>query len=131
MEILKTIIIPLAAVIAWVVLVKFLVSKLRERGKGHKFGNKIASHLGMRSHFFYSLLDDDGLFGTTEMVLRRMEQEGDTVQEASVKLAPYLEQGLAILERDFGLNEESEKAEQTIAKLMEDWRELQETQGSE
>lgn len=130
-SIIKTILIPLVFFGAWIAIQQFVVTRLRWLTKGHKFGVRIANHLGMKRDFFFSLLGGGGcccVLGSPETILEQILEEGMPEEQASVELAPYLEQGLEFYVRDFGADEEVEKAKPVIAGLVEKWRVRQEKQ---
>lgn len=56
-------------------------------GKGRKFGNKIAKHLGMSNNFFHSVLEN-GVSGPSLQLLAILEGAGCSLERASIELAP-------------------------------------------
>lgn len=107
-----------------VVLFLFLMWTRGGLGKGRKFGNKVASHLGMNNNFFHSVLEN-GVTGPSLQVLAMLEGAGFTVEQASVQLAPSLERGLLALESRFGRQEMIENAKPTVSRLVSEWEKLQ------
>ena len=77
-------------------------------GKGRRYGNKIAKHLGMSNNFFHSVLES-GVTGPSLLVLAALDGAVDgaglTIEQASIQLAPSLERGLIALENRFGRQE--------------------------
>ena len=131
LNILKTILIPLVLFGILIAAQQFVVNCLLKMTKGHKFGVRVASHLGMKSDLFFSLIGGTGgccgcALGSPETVMDQLLKEGFSEEEAAVELAPYLEQGLELYVQDLGADEEVEKARPVIAGLVEDWRALQE-----
>lgn len=98
-------------------------------GKGRKYGNKIARHLGMSNNFFHTVLEN-GVTGPSLQVLAMLDGAGLTLQQSSVQLAPSLERGLVALENRFGRQEMIETAKPVVAALMKEWEELQQQRES-
>lgn len=98
-------------------------------GKGRKYGNKIARHLGMTNSFFHTVLEN-GVTGPSLQVLAMLDGAGSTLQQSSVQLAPSLERGLIALENRFGRQEMIETAKPVVAALMKAWEELQQQRES-
>ena len=94
-------------------------------GKGRKFGNKIAKHLGMSSNFFHSVLDN-GVSGQSLQRLAMLEGVGCSLERASIELAPSLERGLIALEGRFGRQQMIDSAKPVVAKLLNEREKLQE-----
>ena len=79
--------------IAILVLLILLMWTRGGLGKGRKYGNKIARHLGMSNNFFHTVLEN-GVTGPSLQALAMLEGAGFTLQQSSVQLAPSLERGL-------------------------------------
>lgn len=94
-------------------------------GKGRKYGNKIAKHLGMSNNFFHTVLEN-GVTGPSLQVLAMLDGASLTLQQASVQLAPSLERGLIALENRFGRQEMIDNAKPIVVRLLKEWEELQE-----
>ena len=93
-------------------------------GKGRKFGNKIAKHLGMSNNFFHSILEN-GVSGPSLQLLAMLEGTGCTLERASIELAPSLERGLIALENRFGRQEMIDNAKHIVVQILKDWETLQ------
>lgn len=94
-------------------------------GKGRKFGNKIAKHLGMSNNFFHSVLEN-GVSGPSPQLLAMLEEAGCSLERASIELAPSLERGLIALENRFGRQQMIDSAKPVVAQLLNEWERLQE-----
>lgn len=94
-------------------------------GKGRKFGNKIAKHLGMSNNFFHSVLENGGS-GPSLQLLAMLEGAGCSLERASIELAPSLERGLIALESRFGRQRMIDSAKPVVAQLLHEWERLQE-----
>ncbi|WP_156391373.1 hypothetical protein [Acidovorax sp. Root70] len=99
-------------------------------GKGRRFGNKIAKHLGMDKNFFHTVIDS-GVSGPSLQVLAMLEGAGCSLERASIELAPSLERGLIALEARFGRQEMIESAKPVVVRLLKEWAELQEQRGQQ
>jgi hypothetical protein len=106
------------------VLVLVLVWTRGGLGKGRKYGNKVARHLGMSNNFFHTVLEN-GVTGPSLQVLAMLNDMGLTLQQSSVQLAPSLERGLVALENRFGHQEMIEAAKPVVATLVREWESLQ------
>lgn len=115
--------------IAVPILLLLLVWTRGGLGKGRKYGNKIARHLGMSNNFFHTVLEN-GVTGPSLQVLAMLDGSGFTLQQSSVQLAPSLERGLVALENRFGRQEMIEAAKPVIAALMKEWESLQQQRDS-
>lgn len=89
-------------------------------GKGRKFGNRIATHLGMSNNLFHSVLEN-GVNGPSLQLLATLEMAGISLQEASVQLAPWLQRGLDALESRFGNQNMIELAKPIVTALWAQW----------
>jgi hypothetical protein len=84
---------------------------------GRSFGNKIASHNDIaRSTFWY--LVDNGAKGSALDELKAIEQSTETLEQASIALAPTLQRGLERLEARFGPQNIYELAKPKIDRLV-------------
>lgn len=93
-------------------------------GKGRKFGNRIAKHLGMSNNFFHSVLEN-GVTGPSLQLLAMLEGAGCTLERASIELAPSLERGLIALENRFGRQELIDNAKPIVVQILKEWEVLQ------
>ena len=109
--------------VVWVLLMVFVWTR-GGLGKGRKFGNKIAEHLGMSNNFFHSVLEN-GVSGPSLQLLAALEGTGCTLERASIELAPSLERGLVALENRFGRQEMIENAKPLVAHMLREWETLQ------
>lgn len=112
--------------IGWALIVFFLSGFVRKKmglGKGRKYGNKLAGHLGWNKNFFHSVLDN-GVNGPSLVLLNGLEQSGISMHEATVTLAPSLARGLSVLDARFGPQAMIEEAKPAVAKLLEEWEAL-------
>lgn len=94
-------------------------------GKGRKFGNKIAKHLGMSNNFFHSVLEN-GVSGSSLQLLAMLEGAGWSLERASIELAPSLDRGLIALESRFGRQQMIDSAKPVVAQLLNESERLQE-----
>lgn len=99
-------------------------------GKGRRFGNKIANHLGMDKNFFHTVIDS-GVSGPSLQLLAMLEGAGCSLERASIELAPSLERGLTALEARFGRQEMIDSAKPVVVRLLKEWAELQEQRGQQ
>lgn len=109
--------------VTWLALMTFVWTR-GGLGKGRKYGNKIAAHLGMKGNFFHAVLDN-GVDGQSLLLLFALEQAGLSVQQASVQLAPSLERGMIALENRFGPQEMISNAKPVVIRLVKEWEQLQ------
>ncbi|MBW7834437.1 MAG: hypothetical protein H3C29_14625 [Simplicispira suum] len=93
-------------------------------GKGRKYGNKIAKHLGMSNNFFHTVLEN-GVTGPSLQVLAMLDGAGLTLQQACVQLAPSLNRGLIALENRFGRQEMIDNAKPIVSRLLKEWEDFQ------
>lgn len=98
-------------------------------GRGRKFGNKIAKHLGMSNNFFHSVLES-GVSGPSLQLLAILEGADFSLELASIELAPSLDRGLVALESRFGRQDMIDTAKPIVARLLNEWERLQEERGS-
>jgi hypothetical protein len=113
-----------AIVTAIAVLLMFFVWTRGGLGKGKKYGNKVARHLGMSKSFFHTVLEN-GVNGSSLQLLAMLDGANLTLKQASVQLAPSLERGLVALEFKFGHQEMIESAKPIVSLLLKEWEELQ------
>lgn len=118
-----------AIIIAIPVLLMFFVWTRGGLGKGRKYGNKIARHLGMSNSFFHTALEN-GVTGPSLQLLAMLDSANLTLQQSSVQLAPSLERGLVTLEARFGRQEMIDDAKPIVSLLLKEWEELQMQGGS-
>lgn len=105
--------------IIWVLFLAFVWWRAG-LGKGRKFGNALAKHLGMNTGFFHTVVEN-GVTGPSLQVLSILERSGCTLQQACVELAPSLERGLIALEHKFGRQEQIDSAKPIVADLVNQW----------
>jgi hypothetical protein len=86
-------------------------------GSGHRFGNRIASHIGIPKSLFYTLLDN-GAKGSSRDLLISLENAKLDLDQASVELGPALSRGLERLEARFGTQEMYDSVKPCVARLM-------------
>ncbi len=115
-------VIALVLAIIWV-LSMALVWTRGGLGKGRRFGNKIAKHLGLSNNFFHSVLEL-GVSGPSLLFLAMLEDSGCTLERASFEVAPSLARGLIALEKKFGHQEMIENAKPIVVQLLKGWEEL-------
>ena len=93
-------------------------------GKGKKYGNRLADHLGWKKNFFHSVLEN-GVNGPSLLILNALESADITRHQALVQIAPSLARGLTTLEARFGPQAMIEDAKPQVAALVEEWEALQ------
>jgi len=84
---------------------------------GRAFGNKIASYNDIARNTFWYLVDN-GAKGSALDELKAIEQSTETLEQASIALAPTLQRGLEILEARFGPQNMYELAKPKINRLV-------------
>ncbi|PKO94644.1 MAG: hypothetical protein CVU16_02105 [Betaproteobacteria bacterium HGW-Betaproteobacteria-10] len=107
-----------AAIVGFLALLALLVFVWRQSGfgSGRKFGNRIASHVGIPKSLFYTLLDN-GAKGSSRDLLISLENSELDLDQASVELGPSLSRGIERLEARFGPQEMYDRAKPTVARL--------------
>lgn len=97
-------------------------------GRGRRYGNKIARHLGISNNLFHTLLDN-GVNGSSLQLLAMLERTGMTMEQASIQLAPSLERGVIALENKFGGQDQLERLKPIVSQLVLEWGALQARNG--
>jgi hypothetical protein len=86
-------------------------------GSGRSFGNKIASYNDISRNTFWYLVDN-GAKGSALDELKAIERSTETLEQASIALAPTLQRGLERLEARFGPQNMYELAKPKIYRLV-------------
>ena len=86
-------------------------------GSGRAFGNRLAAHNGIPRNTFYYLLDS-GAEGSSRELLATLEQSNQSLDQASVAIAPSLSRGIERMEARFGPQEMYDKAKPIVARLL-------------
>lgn len=108
-----------AAIVGIVTLVALLVFFWRRSGagSGRTFGNRIASHIGMRRSVFHSILES-GVKESSRALLASLEKSTPDLDRASVALGPTLARGIERLEARFGPQDMIDQAKPIVARLV-------------
>lgn len=107
-----------AILIATVVAALGIVWKFAGLGAGRRYGNSIASHLGMERNVFHSILDN-GVQGPSLVLLNGLSNLPPHL--AAIALAPSLARGLVALQSRFGDQPQLANAEVVIRELVSEW----------
>ena len=86
-------------------------------GSGRSFGNRIASHLGIKRSVFHALMDV-GSTDPSRKVLSTLEQSGWSVEQAAIQLAPALSKGIERMDARFGPQQMIDEAKPIVARLL-------------
>lgn len=107
-----------AAIVGLLTLVALVVFVWRQSGigPGRRFGNRIASHVGIPKSLFYTLLDN-GAKGSSRDLLVSLENSKLDLDQASVELGPTLSRGIERLEARFGSQGMFDRAKPCVARL--------------
>jgi hypothetical protein len=84
---------------------------------GRAFGNKIASYNDIARNTFWYIVDN-GAKGSALDELKAIEKSTETLEQASIALAPTLQRGLEILEAHCGPQNMYELAKPKINRLV-------------
>jgi hypothetical protein len=87
-------------------------------GKGRRYGNRVAAHLGWSNNFFHSVLESGMPGAPTLMILAGMGDQ--KIEQSTLQLAPTLARGLVVLEERFGRQQQIEDAKPTVQRLLEE-----------
>lgn len=116
-------ILALGVIFLAIVLIWTFIWKKFGLGKGRQYGNKLAAYLGWRPNFFHTVLENG--VEPSLMILSALDSEGVAEDQALVRIAPYLAQGLLALEGRFGPQDMIEDAKPAVIKLMSEWEATQ------
>lgn len=115
-----------AAIVGILTLVGLLVFVWRQSGigPGRRFGNRIASHVGIPKSLFYTLLDN-GAKGSSRDLLLSLENANLDLDQASIELGPTLSRGIERLEARFGPQEMFGRLKPCVARLTSEFERTQ------
>lgn len=86
---------------------------------GRRYGNKIATSIGIENNLFHEAIQQGGLGNNSLMMLESLRREGVSPFDAAPMFGQFLIDGLNILELRFGPQPQIEKAMPIAIRLVE------------